>query len=41
MRTPWTGCGTALVTPFARDGAIDVLIVDDDQDIAVPRGVGP
>ena len=23
MRTPWTGCGTALVTPFTRDGAID------------------
>jgi 4-hydroxy-tetrahydrodipicolinate synthase len=23
MRTPWTGCGTALVTPFARDGAVD------------------
>ena len=21
MRTPWTGCGTALVTPFTRDGA--------------------
>ena len=23
MRRPWTGCGTALVTPFARDGALD------------------
>ena len=23
MRTPWTGCGTALVTPFTRDGALD------------------
>ena len=23
MRTPWSGCGTALVTPFGRDGAID------------------
>ena len=23
MRTPWTGCGTALVTPFARDGSVD------------------
>ena len=23
MRTPWTGCGTALVTPFTRDGAVD------------------
>jgi len=23
MRTRWTGCGTALVTPFTRDGAID------------------
>jgi 4-hydroxy-tetrahydrodipicolinate synthase len=23
MRLPWTGCGTALVTPFARDGSID------------------
>jgi 4-hydroxy-tetrahydrodipicolinate synthase len=23
MRNPWTGCGTALVTPFARDESID------------------
>ena len=23
MRTLWTGCGTALVTPFARDGSVD------------------
>jgi len=23
MATRWTGCGTALVTPFARDGSID------------------
>jgi 4-hydroxy-tetrahydrodipicolinate synthase len=23
MRQNWTGCGTALVTPFARDGALD------------------
>jgi 4-hydroxy-tetrahydrodipicolinate synthase len=23
MRIPWTGCGTALVTPFTRDGAVD------------------
>ena len=23
MRQTWTGCGTALVTPFARDGAVD------------------
>jgi 4-hydroxy-tetrahydrodipicolinate synthase len=23
MATAWTGCGTALVTPFARDGSID------------------
>jgi 4-hydroxy-tetrahydrodipicolinate synthase len=23
MQTAWTGCGTALVTPFARDGSID------------------
>jgi 4-hydroxy-tetrahydrodipicolinate synthase len=23
MRTPFTGCGTALVTPFRRDGALD------------------
>ena len=22
-RTPWTGCGTALVTPFTSDGALD------------------
>lgn len=23
MRRPWTGCGTALVTPFTADGAVD------------------
>ena len=23
MRTPWTGCGTALVTPFSAGGALD------------------
>jgi 4-hydroxy-tetrahydrodipicolinate synthase len=23
MRRPWTGCGTALVTPFRRDGTLD------------------
>ena len=23
MRTRWTGCGTALVTPFTRDGSVD------------------
>jgi 4-hydroxy-tetrahydrodipicolinate synthase len=23
MQSPWTGCGTALVTPFARDGSVD------------------
>jgi 4-hydroxy-tetrahydrodipicolinate synthase len=23
MREPWTGCGTALVTPFAADGSVD------------------
>ena len=23
MRTAWTGCGTALVTPFTREGAVD------------------
>ena len=23
MRQPWTGCGTALVTPFTRDGAVE------------------
>src|ERR1700754_389990 len=22
-RTAWTGCGTALVTPFTREGAVD------------------
>ena len=27
MRTPWTGCGTALVTPFARDGSLDEAAV--------------
>src|SRR5918993_2078014 len=23
MSRPWTGCGTALVTPFTRDGSLD------------------
>src|ERR671914_156556 len=23
MKRPWTGCGTALVTPFTRDGKLD------------------
>ena len=27
MRNPWTGCGTALVTPFTRDGALDEAAV--------------
>lgn len=27
MRRPWTGCGTALVTPFRRDGALDEAAV--------------
>jgi 4-hydroxy-tetrahydrodipicolinate synthase len=27
MRTPWTGCGTALVTPFTREGAVDEAAV--------------
>ena len=27
MRRPWTGCGTALVTPFSRDGAVDEAAV--------------
>jgi 4-hydroxy-tetrahydrodipicolinate synthase len=27
MRRPWTGCGTALVTPFKRDGALDEAAV--------------
>jgi 4-hydroxy-tetrahydrodipicolinate synthase len=27
MRTPFTGCGTALVTPFTRDGAVDEAAV--------------
>lgn len=27
MRTPWTGVGTALVTPFTRDGALDEAAV--------------
>jgi len=27
MRRPWTGCGTALVTPFNRDGAVDEAAV--------------
>jgi 4-hydroxy-tetrahydrodipicolinate synthase len=27
MRTPFTGCGTALVTPFARDGRVDEAAV--------------
>lgn len=27
MRQPWTGCGTALVTPFTRSGALDEAAV--------------
>ena len=27
MRRSWTGCGTALVTPFTRDGAVDEAAV--------------
>ena len=27
MRTQWTGCGTALVTPFGRDGSVDEAAV--------------
>ena len=27
MRTQWTGCGTALVTPFGRDGLVDEAAV--------------
>ena len=27
MRTPWTGCGTALVTPFSRSGHLDEAAV--------------
>ena len=27
MRRAWTGCGTALVTPFTRDGAVDEAAV--------------
>ncbi|HSL21237.1 MAG TPA: 4-hydroxy-tetrahydrodipicolinate synthase [Vicinamibacterales bacterium] len=27
MRQPWTGCGTALVTPFTSDGALDEAAV--------------
>ena len=27
MRRTWTGCGTALVTPFTRDGAVDEAAV--------------
>ena len=27
MRSPFTGCGTALVTPFTRDGAVDQAAV--------------
>ena len=27
MRTLWTGCGTALVTPFAADGSVDEVAV--------------
>lgn len=27
MRTPWTGCGTALVTPFSRSGQLDEAAV--------------
>ena len=27
MRTPFTGVGTALVTPFTREGAVDAAAV--------------
>ena len=27
MRQPWTGCGTALVTPFTKSGALDEVAV--------------
>jgi len=27
MRTPFTGCGTALVTPFTSSGAVDEAAV--------------
>ena len=27
MRTPFTGCGTAMVTPFTRDGSLDEAAV--------------
>jgi 4-hydroxy-tetrahydrodipicolinate synthase len=46
MATGWTGCGTALVTPFARDGSIDERAVrqlarrqiDAGIDFLVPCG---
>lgn len=46
MRTPFTGCGTALVTPFTRDGSLDdvalrILVrrqIDEGIHFLVPCG---
>jgi len=39
MAAGWTGCGTALVTPFARDGSIDERAVRDLARRQVDAGI--
>src|SRR4051812_40328560 len=39
MATGWTGCGTALVTPFAQDGSIDERAVGDLARRQVDAGI--
>jgi 4-hydroxy-tetrahydrodipicolinate synthase len=39
MRRMWTGCGTALVTPFTRDGAVDEAAVRRLAERQVASGI--
>src|SRR4051794_41018047 len=39
MAAGWTGCGTALVTPFARDGSVDERAVPDLARRQVDAGI--
>jgi 4-hydroxy-tetrahydrodipicolinate synthase len=39
MRTQWTGCGTALVTPFGRDGSVDEAAVTRLARRQIDRGI--
>ncbi len=39
MRTPFTGCGTALVTPFTKDGAVDEAAVRRLARRQIERGI--